>query len=119
MNGAPLPIGERQAMECLQQILIPMLAGGLVGPQGFIKGSRAVIRPDPCADGRCLGDGSRITPGSQAVDEGIVAIHADTNLERPVVVPQGRWFPHRVPAACAVTPDYCGGWRKAKISLTF
>ena len=97
MNGASLPVRRGKSPQTLQESLVLVVTGGLIGPQALVEDAAAVVRPDASREcgGSC--NGSRVAPGSKAVDEGIRSVDADPELECPVVVPQGGWFSHGVP----------------------
>ena len=109
MDRSTLPIRRGKVLQSFQQSLVLMVTGGLVRPQGLIEDPSAVVRPDAGTESGCLGNGSRVAPGSQAVDEGIGAVDANSELQCPVVVPQGGWLFHGEPVDQVVTTWLLGG----------
>jgi len=85
---------------CLHSFQQPHLLAvdeGLIRHQGAVKSALLVVAPDLGGDGVCLCHCHRVTPTTQAVDEGILPINPHPHLQAAVVVSQGRGLLHGVP----------------------
>ena len=86
MNGSSLAFGLCPDPQRLQQPHLLAFDEGLIRHQAAVKHSLLVVAPDLGGDGVGFSDCHRVTPATQAVDEGITPVNPHPDLEAAVVV---------------------------------